>query len=240
MDEPVIHSESWTGPPEGPKPDWYWRLFPRAMTKEEVRAARADARNLTRPLALGILASGAWMTGGVILMKTAEILYQVMPAIPIDVPPIWAFGYASIPGFLVLMWAARHELPPFALRVSCILGILLYALALSLPPLTLYSYLHAEVGPRHRMQLVRQNDGVDGAVFALDDGSLVEAPFYWRSHRHITRNGECFSVRRLAGPFGFSWMKVLETTPRPQNSELWWTITRDDCFSNKPLSTLGH
>jgi len=238
MDEPLIHSESWTGPPEVPNPDSYLpRIYPRVPTKEEIRAAQ---RKMTRPLAFGILASGAWMTGGVILMKTAEILYAVMPAIPVDVPPIWAFGYASIPGFLVLMWALRHELPPFAVRLSSIIGALLYALALILPPLTFYSYLHAEVGPRHRMQLMRQNDVVDGAVFALDDGSSVEAQFYWRSHRYINRNGECFSVRKLTGPFGFSWMKVLETPPPPRNSELWWAIKREDCFSNKPLSTLGH
>lgn len=195
---------------------------------------------VTRPLAFGILASGAWMAGGAILMKMAEFLYWVMPAIPIDVPPIWAFGYASIPGFLVLMWAARHELPPFAVRLCCIIAGLLFTLAFILPPLTVCSYLHAEIGPRHRMQLVRPNNGVDGAVFALDDGSYVEAQFYWRSQRSIARNGECFSVRRLTGPFGFSWMKVLETTPRPRHGELWWTIPREDCFSNKPLSSLGH
>ena len=224
MAEPVIHSASWTGDIGVPSPPQY----------------RGSLPKMTRPLALGILASGAWMTGGVMLMKMAEFLYWVMPAIPIDAPPIWAFGYASIPGFFVLMWAARHELPPFALRLSCIVGSLLYALALILPPLTAYSYLHAEAGPRHRMQLDRQSNGVDGAVFTLDDGSSVEAQFYWRSQRSITRNGECFSVRRLTGPFGFSWMKVLEMTPRPRNGGLWWTIPREDCFSNKPLWSLGH
>lgn len=201
---------------------------------------RGPITTTARPLAFGILASGAWTAGGVILMKIAEFLYWVIPAIPIDVPPIWTFGYASMLGFLVLMWAARHELPPFVLRLSWIIGILLFAFALILPPLTIYSYLHAEAGPRHRMQLVKQNSGVDGAVFALDDGTSVQAQFYWRSRRSITRNGECFSVRRLTGPFGFSWIKVLETTPRPRNGGLWWTIPRKDCFSSKPLSSMGH
>lgn len=240
MDEPVIHSESWTGPPEGPRPDWYWRVFPRAMTKEEVRTAQANARNMSRPRANGIVGSLAWLVAGGLLHFSSRLSVWMIPAIPIDVPPVWLLSITSIVGVILLIRTGSRDLSSMTIRVSWLAATVLFTLALLLPPLTLYSYAHADQGPKRRMQFVSPNTNSEGAVFAFQDGASVETPYYWRSQWHYQRNGECFVVRQYKGPFGFSWIKVLETTPQPTNSELWWTVRREDCFSNKPLSSLGH
>ena len=239
MADPVIHSESWTGPPEGPKPDWYWRVFRRAMTKEEVRAARANARNMPRSRANGIIASLAWLVGGGLLHFSTRLSGWMIPAIPIDVPPIWFLSFTSIAGMMLFIRAGSRDLAPMAVRISWLAATVLLMLALLLPALTLYSYVHAEGGPKHRMQFVSTDQGnIDGATFAFEDGSSVETPYFWRSQLNIHRTGECFVVRQYKGLFGFSWIKVLETTPPPRNSELWWQFRREDCFSRKPLPTL--
>jgi hypothetical protein len=241
MDEPVIHSESWTGPPQPPTPDWYWRIFPRAMTKLEVRAARADARKMAGSRTTGIVASLAWLVGGGLLHFSTRLSGWMIPAIPIDVPPIWLLSFTSIFGVVLFIRAASRDLSPMVIRTSSLFGAILFVFALLLPTLTIYSYVHSEGGPKRRMQFVSSNQGdAEGAIFAFGDGSSVETPYFWRSQLNIHRTGECFSVRQYKGPFGFSWIKVLETTPRPVNSELWWQIRREDCFSNKPLSSLGH
>jgi len=236
MDEPVIHSENWIGPPQPPTPDWYWRIFPRAPTREEVRATRAK---MTRSRATSVVASLAWLVGGALLHFSTRLSGWMIPAIPIDVPPVWLLSFTSIFAVLLFLRAASRDLSPMVIRASSLFGAILFVFALVLPPLTIYSYAHAEEGPKRRMQFVSPDQGdAEGATFAFADGSSVEMPYFWRSQLNIHRTGECFSVRQYRGPFGFSWIKVLETTPPPRNSELWWQFRREDCFSRKPLPTL--
>src|SRR6476620_2763769 len=167
MDEPAIHSESWIGPPQPPTPDWYWRIFPRALTREEVRAAQADARKMTRSRAIGIAASGAWMVGGALLHFSTRLSGWMVPAIPIDVPPVWLFSFTSIFGVVLFIRAASRDLSPRVIRASSLFGATLFVFALLLPPLTIYSYTHAEEGPKRRMQFVSQDQGdAEGAIFA--------------------------------------------------------------------------
>ncbi|MEA3067517.1 MAG: hypothetical protein QOK41_924 [Sphingomonadales bacterium] len=224
MTDPVIHSTSWTGD---------------VGARHTIPSEQAF-RPLSHPRASGILASGAWMVGGALLFSSANLSAWIIPAIPIAVPPIWSFGYTSTVALVLFIRSMSRELSPITIRISLLAALVLFSLAILLPPLAIYSYLHAEEGPKHRMQFVSASKNVEGAIFAFQNGSAVETPFYWRSQWHYRRSGECFGVRRYTGPFGFSWMKVLETTPPPKNSELWWTISQEDCFSNKPLSALGH
>jgi hypothetical protein len=164
----------------------------------------------------------------------------MIPAIPIDVPPVWSLSATSVAGVFLLIRANNRDLSPIVIRISWLAATVLFILALLLPPLTIYSYAHSNEGPKRPMQFVSPDQGnAEGAIFAFGDGSSVETPYFWRSQLNIHRTDECFSVRQYKGPFGFSWIKVLETTPRPVDSELWWQIRREDCFSNKPLSSLG-
>lgn len=220
----MIHSTSWTGDLDSGRTVW------RGQPLKPMARARAA----------GICASGAWMVGGALLESSARISVRMIPAIPIAVPPIWTLGFSSIVALVLLIRSMNRDLSAITIRISLLAASVSFFLALLLPTLTIYSYRNAEKGPAIRMQFVRPSQNSDGAIFALQDGSLVETPYFWRSQWHYHRNGECFVSRKYVGPLGFSWMKVLETTPPPKNSELWWTIRREDCFSEKPLSSLGH
>jgi hypothetical protein len=57
--------------------------------------------------------------------------------------------------------------------------------------------------------------------------------------------GRCLAVRRLVGPFGFSWLEIGDAAPLPPApgpGQLHWPVepvSREDCFSDRPLSELG-
>ena len=67
----------------------------------------------------------------------------------------------------------------------------------------------------------------DGTVFGGESGAKP-LPDY---------STVCASVQRLVGDYGFEWVRVTETS-RPSPAEIAWPIRREDCFSNKPLSSL--
>jgi hypothetical protein len=66
------------------------------------------------------------------------------------------------------------------------------------------------------------------------DGTTVEGEYVGRA---VPYGMTCATVQRLSGDYGFSWVRVLERSPPPEH-EIIWPIRREDCFSDKPLSTL--
>jgi hypothetical protein len=65
------------------------------------------------------------------------------------------------------------------------------------------------------------------------DGSTVEGESVGPPLQY---GSTCATVQRLAGDYGFSWLRVLERSP-PQR-EVQWPIRREDCFSDKPIASL--
>jgi hypothetical protein len=61
------------------------------------------------------------------------------------------------------------------------------------------------------------------------EGENVGAP--------IAYGTTCTIVQRSDGDYGFSWVRVLERS-RPAGHDLQWSIRREDCFSDRPLSSL--
>jgi hypothetical protein len=47
----------------------------------------------------------------------------------------------------------------------------------------------------------------------------------------------CTRAQRLIGRFGFSWVRVIERSQPPEH-QLFWPISREDCFGNGPVHTL--
>jgi hypothetical protein len=48
----------------------------------------------------------------------------------------------------------------------------------------------------------------------------------------------CALTQRLDGPYGFSWVRVLDRSRTPRRGQLAWPISREECFSDEPLSSL--
>jgi hypothetical protein len=222
MADPIIHSEDWTGD---------------ADSRAGFRAWRPLGRLGESPTR-GTVFAGAWCITGGLLFASARFSSWIIPAIPISVPPFWMFSYTSAIAFVLVIGARRRDLAGLTVWICKLAALALFAMSLILPPLSLYAYSKSYGGSKERMQLLSLGHANRGARFVFEDGRTIEAPRYWRGIYH--RNGECFVARRFDGPFGFSWVKVLETPPPPQHGDLWWEISRQDCFSSKPLRSLGH
>ena len=67
------------------------------------------------------------------------------------------------------------------------------------------------------------------------DGSTVEGI---NQGRPVPYASTCALVQRLDGPYGFSWVRVLDRSRPPARGQLAWPVRREECFSNIPLSTL--
>ena len=67
------------------------------------------------------------------------------------------------------------------------------------------------------------------------DGSTVEGINQGRPLPYATT---CAVVQRLDGPYGFSWVRVLDRSRAPARGQLSWPIRREECFSAIPLSEL--
>lgn len=66
------------------------------------------------------------------------------------------------------------------------------------------------------------------------DGTDVETG---RVEQPLAYSQICERVQRLDGDYGFSWVHVLDRSLPPAH-EIAWPIRREDCFSNKPVSSL--
>lgn len=67
------------------------------------------------------------------------------------------------------------------------------------------------------------------------DGSTVEGINQGRPVPYATT---CALVQRLEGPYGFSWVRVVDRSRPPAQGQLSWPVRREECFSTIPLSVL--
>lgn len=51
--------------------------------------------------------------------------------------------------------------------------------------------------------------------------------------------GRCITVQTIKGEYGFEWLRLVEQMPPSRPGQLGWPVRREDCFSDKPLSTLA-
>ena len=72
------------------------------------------------------------------------------------------------------------------------------------------------------------------SVFALQDGTTATVTGYNGGARR------CFAVRRLQGPYGFAWLRMIDASPDPGPGQLAWPIDPANCFSAAPLQSMGH
>jgi hypothetical protein len=239
-----IHSSSWTGPPPPPQPEWERRLlFHGVPTIEELRVAKREARERyaalppqvqrVRRLAGWLLLSpavllvGYWIANAVIPDQAAHNLFE----------PVILWGLLA---FFTAFWQLKSESRSLVLLRQVVIGALLIAMIVG-GPLYAYaaiaSHAHARPLPRERtFEIYRcTHHCYLGGYFLHQrlDGETIEGEYAGPPQAY----GRCATVEVLVGRYGFSWVRVLERM-RPQPRELFWPVRREDCFSDKPLSSL--
>src|SRR5207249_4874051 len=91
------------------------------------------------------------------------------------------------------------------------------------------------MAPERTYEIVRHRSRLpDYVVHQRVDGSTIEGENIGTAVPYGTT---CAEVQRLQGEYGFAWVKVVGKSPPPEH-EIAWPIRREDCFSNKPLSSL--
>jgi hypothetical protein len=103
-----------------------------------------------------------------------------------------------------------------------------------------YAHQAAAAGPVLRAQIVAQRlqshrfIRIVRSDLALQDGTTSTITGYDGGSRH------CLDVRRIEGPWGFSWLRIAGASPDPGPGQLAWPIDREICFSAAPLADMGH
>ncbi len=232
-----IHSSSWTG--DIPEPTYvagqssvttdYQRLLRirqavAALPQEMIRLWRLSGLLLLSPLAL---VAAYWVTQSTIPAASAQDFSG----------PLCVWGLAAI--LLAASQLRSRSLKFLALReggiavavlatVACAI-FYVYAASMSyrgaLPSATERTFeifrCHGSC-KYHRGYFIHQRA----------DGTTVEGEYAGPALPY----GRCALVQRLAGEHGFTWVRVLERSQAGE--QLNWPIRREDCFGNKPVSSL--
>ncbi len=203
----------------------------RNVPPEVARAIRATVR-----LALVVMLSPVllWVAWLVLRSATRDFLLQDNSYV------LLASGACTIgmAALLCMSWGGRNL---FWLRKAGLMATLLATVGVSIgyAYLGLSAHTHAATSAPERVFAVYNKSGkgrfersgsrhqrADGTI--IEDGSRVEPwPYAYT----------CELVQRLNGDYGFSWVRVVDRSQAPAN-EIPWPIRREDCFGEKPVSSL--
>jgi hypothetical protein len=241
MDDPVIHSESWTGPIPAQEP------AQEAFLGQPWTPTAAEQQRWCRPSAPSSPATRSWghLLGAVFLL-------------PLLLLGSWQFAHSASPDALwsdrrewLILWgmgiigiairevrAGIPDDPTIRSRVLAVTISATCAFAGWYPYALLTAHSGAMPSIRERTYEVPQTDCTRCAtyyVYQRADGSTIEGKSvgpalpYWPV---------CTEAQRLEGDYGFVWIRVTDRSPPPAH-EIAWPIRREECFSKRPLATLG-
>jgi len=109
--------------------------------------------------------------------------------------------------------------------------------SLAYVPVAIWAHDSAVAGPGLRADVARlRRNGRRSVttIFRLRDGTFAATGS--RAAARFRR--QCLSVRRLHGPLGFAWLRVVDSSPSPQPGGLAWPIDHAACFSDADLATI--
>jgi hypothetical protein len=241
MSDPVIHSESWTGPiptqaptqeaflsqpwiPPGVQQDRWPR--PAAPKSPETRRwARLVGATILSPLLL----LGSWQFAH---FASPDALWSDHRGWLI----LWGLGLIGI-----AVREIRAGIPNDATIRSRVLAVTISAtcaFAGWYPYTVLTAHSSAVASPTERTFEVQQKDCSNCSVYYVHqraDGSTIEGKSigpalpYWPV---------CTDAQRLDGDYGLVWIRETGRSPPPVH-EIAWPIRREECFSKRPLATLA-
>ena len=191
---------------------------------EQHKALQHTILMIFSPLFLGL----AWLVVG---SATGDL--------PVDAPPLRPMAaIVAMVGF-GFWWGAERDFVPRLWGVLARLGwISVAAGAFAYLAVSMYAHRAAVAGPVLRAQVARfasRGRGPVTAILVLQDRSTVAV----QTAAGSLGSRRCYAVRRIAGPNGFAWLRVVDASPPPGPGQLEWPIDRTDCFSAAPLSSLG-
>lgn len=242
MPDPVIHSSSWTGSIED-----YSRSAtngigvgtPWVMTDAE-RRANAEWKPPERTPAVKRWASAFW--AALLSPLALFVAYFFVHAASPDTMFEDHRGWLMLWGLGVLAVLA-NEFGNSKLRhpnAHAILLALVFASTLGFAGWYSYaaitSHAGAKVSKQERtFEFYHQcGRGCGYYLHQRADGTTVEGV---RDGHALPYGPTCAITQRLDGEYGFTWVRVLDRSPRPAH-DIPWPIRREDCFSEKPLATL--
>ena len=103
--------------------------------------------------------------------------------------------------------------------------------------LGLTSYANAQASaPERTFELARRcGRHCVATIHQRADGSTLEGSDL---SPPLQEARSCATVQRLAGEYGFTWVRVIERSRAPARGQLTWPISREECFSDAPLQSL--
>ena len=140
-------------------------------------------------------------------------------------------AFAAVGLAFLLSWIPSGRLVWLRKAVISVATIAVIATAAAYAYVAITAYRDAVTSKPERAFVLGTKDSLD---FEREDGSSVIAAKSRRPRDH----GDCVSIAQLHGPHGFRWVRVTEWVPR-QRSQLNWPIRREDCFSDKPLTSFA-
>lgn len=170
---------------------------------------------------------GYWFAGAAIPDQGARTLFGPLTLWGILAVSTGWWQLGSLSRDLVVV----RQLLVRALLIVVVLGGPLYAYA------AIDSHAHARALPPERTFEIHRcwHRCYTGGYFLhqLPDGETIEGEYAGPALPY----GSCATVQELVGKYGFSWVRVVDRM-KWKGHELLWPIRREDCFSNKPLSSL--
>lgn len=143
---------------------------------------------------------------------------------------------------VVAAWQAGSRAKAFIQLRRCLLWTLLgatIAAAVAYAYLGINSHSRAIVLPPERTFELVKTEGrrIKRTIIwhQRANGSTVEG---FNEGRPLAYSSVCALVQRLDGPYGFSWVRVLERSRPPGRGQLSWPVRREDCFSHVPIASL--
>jgi len=203
----------------------------RELQRRKVPPEIANAIRRTVQLALVVLLVSplslwfAWLfvrsaTGDLMLRDNSYVLF--------------GWGVLAV-GLAVLILISGQGRGMFGLRKAGLTVVLLATIAFSIgyAQRALQAHAHAIASVPDR-SFVLSSRRSSTTVHQRADGTIIETG---ERAPPVPYGYHCEVVQRLDGDFGFMWIRVLVRSQRPSR-EVAFPIRREDCFGNKPVSTL--
>ncbi|MEA3016592.1 MAG: hypothetical protein QOI38_1314 [Sphingomonadales bacterium] len=224
-----VDSSKWaaqTGVPAPPPLHLQHRRDSLRATPEQTRLLGWSFLLCISPAALGLAhlvvayASRDWMSEGPLLAPFGLVIFCI--------------------GFLLCGLHGDLARPRWFACLAAALCAATIAAALAYATAGISALSSAAAGPPMRAQVARversggRTLGSSATTFLLRDGSLAQARGYAPGYGRR----RCFSVRRVSGRHGFSWLRIEAASPLPKAGGLAWSVSRETCFSGAELSTM--
>ncbi len=232
-----IDSHDWTGPIEDDRnpraftyaagqhqfASDYSRLLATRIASEVISPELNAARRLAAYLFVAPVF--LWLSHLVVVAFIEDLTVQDWAGILV----LWGLLVVAV---AVLLFSIRSSILLWLRRGVTWLGIFAtVGLAGVYPCVALKAHANARISPPERAFLVARRERVN---FEREDGTRVLGA----SRGQPRESGDCVSVSVLRGDHGFTWARIIERVPRERH-QLFWPIRREDCFSDKPLSSLA-